>query len=162
MPRDPPVTKQDLPVRSAMLNLLDPDETERGWPAGRQPPSWVVGRVSALGGFGRLDRHLGGGLPALEGRLLGSLDDLGELRYGLSIALEAEVKQAQAGIDRGVLGIERALDGQLRLRAPRGHQVTAHRVRVIEERTRNLERGFRSLGAIAGRLGGDPGSFGDG
>ena len=161
MPRDPPVTKQDLPVRSVMLNLLDRHrQTEM---AGGMPAISVssVGG-SALAGLGRLGGRLDGRLPCLERCLLGSLDELGELVDGLSIALHAEVEQAKAGIDRGILALERRLDGRLALGRPGAQQITAERAGLTEIGARGLDRGLGGLGAVAGGLGGDTGGFGDG
>ena len=75
----------------------------------------AISRSSALGGLGRLRGGLDRRLPGLERRLLRSLQELAELRDGLLVALHAQVEQAQARIDRGVLGAERRLEDRLAL-----------------------------------------------
>src|SRR6478672_7770173 len=107
MPRDPPVTRHVLPDRSAMAEPPRPGRNGARWPTRSPATSEVIQLLdSALAGLGRVRDHLDRGLPALERRLLGSLDDLGELLDCFSIALQAEVKHVQPGVHRGILCIE--------------------------------------------------------
>ena len=161
MPRDPPVTRQALPVSSA---IAEPPRLRRDttrWPA--DPIAGHLSRSSAARqrfvGFGRLRGRLGGGLPAFEGRLLGSLDELRELLDRLAIAFHAQVEQAQAGFDRGILCVECRLKRGLALGGPGAEQVPTELVRVIDVGARGLDRGLGGLGAVAGGLGGDAGGF---
>src|SRR5882757_6311562 len=80
---------------------------------------------SALGWLGHLRGGLDGGLPTVKSRLLGLLHEGRELLDRLAVALHPKVEQTEARVDRGILRVERRLEGALALRRPRREQVAA-------------------------------------
>ena len=120
MPRDPPVTRQALPVRSAMAKpSCDLAETERRWPA-RSP--------ATCGGRQRSRQRLVGSVAFAAALTvdcqLSSVACCVRLTISWNcstacpIALHAQVEQAQPGLDRGILCLECCLEDRLALGGP--------------------------------------------
>ena len=96
----------------------------------------AISRLSALRGFGRLRGGLDRRLPGLERRLLRPLQEVAELGDSLLVALHAQVEQAQARIDRGVLRAERCLEDRFALGGPGAQELAAKAARLVDVRAR--------------------------